>query len=373
MLKNKEPIAKAHIKDNEIYFFFNFASFAKISCHNHLGKDLIDFIWMDRQNTQNIFNLLFSRYLLCKHNKFTKDSILDDLIEYMRPLVNKNTYLTAYIASAIDFLMRDTIEDADFLVICELLNCDFENRNELSETYTQDDLKGIVFRELPEIISAQQDYLDADLELLTNKESPLIEYTPAQRLVILGNMGSLKLEYLSTSFSSSIDCVDDLRDLKGGALRRHIKENNTEFIEMYELPEISDMLRFEMVQTVLHQRPFKRCKYCERLFIPSGRSDSEYCSRIMPGEEKPCNAIGAYRVRDAAVQNNNVKKAYKKAYDRMYSRKRNGLISDSEFTAWSWQAIDMRDQCLDGEISFEEYKMWLDKTKERAHRDRDEL
>ena len=178
-----------------------------------------------------------------------------------------------------------------------------------------------------------------------------------------------KLEYLGTSFSLSIDCVANLRDVSGEALQRHIKENNTEFIEMYELPKIDDMLRFEMVQTVLRQRPFKRCKYCGKLFIPSGRSDSEYCERIATHEDKPCNVIGAYRTRDADVKNNKIKSEYKKAYNRMYSRKRHGLIDD-EFTTWSCQAIEQRDKCLDGKISFEAYKAWLDETKERGPRHR---
>ena len=372
MLKNKNPIAKAHIKDSEIYFYFNLPSFAKITCRNPLGKDLVNFIWFDRENIKNIFNLIYHRYLLCKHYKIATDSIWDDLVEYMRPFATKNTYLTAYIASAIDFLMRDSIDDEDILTICKLLNCDFEDKNDLIETYTTDDLKGIMLGKLPEAISVQQDYLEADLELLANKESSLFECTPAQRLVILGNMGSLKLDYLSTGFSLSIDCVDDLRGLSGEKLCNHISENNTEFIEMYELPEIIDMLRFELVQTVLYQRPFKRCKYCRKLFIPSGRSDSEYCTRIAPNEEKPCSEIGAYRVRDADVRNNDVKKAYKKAYDRMYSRKRNGLIDD-EFNDWSWQAIERRDKCLAGEITLAEYEAWLDKTKVRKHRDKEGL
>jgi len=52
-------------------------------------------------------------------------------------------------------------------------------------------------------------------------------------------------------------------------------------------------------------------------------------------------------------------------YSRMDSQKRCGSITQKEFNDWSWQAIDKRDRCLAGEIMFDEFQKWLDKTKKR--------
>lgn len=368
---NKECIAKGFIKNDEIYFYFNLPNFAKISIHNQLGKDLIDFIWIDSRPTENLFNAIYDKYLFCLKHQWSPENIMDYLIEFLRPVVNKNTYLTAYFAVAIEFLLTEpTKKNTALTFIAKRLGNDAVDV--LEEYYSQKGLKTkeAFVKKIPLLIKQQQSRLEADLELLVDEK--LIEYTPAQRLFILERSNSLKMNYKNTRFESSIDCVDDVRDMNEEEVHHYIKSQNTEFVEMYVLPEIEDMLRFELTQMILHQRMFKRCKYCKQLFIPSGRSDSEYCERVAPHEKKPCNVVGAYRTRDTDVKNNKIKSEYKKAYNRMYSRKRNGIIG-GEFNVWSWQALELRDKCLDGEITFEEYKAWLDETKERVRRDRDEF
>ncbi|MBR6670864.1 MAG: hypothetical protein IKL31_09025, partial [Ruminococcus sp.] len=57
-------------------------------------------------------------------------------------------------------------------------------------------------------------------------------------------------------------------------------------------------------------------------FIPKGRADSAYCDRIVNGETKPCNEIGALNVFKTNHVNDEIFKAYQKAYRRMDSRKR---------------------------------------------------
>ena len=68
-----------------------------------------------------------------------------------------------------------------------------------------------------------------------------------------------------------------------------VNENSNQ-IEQLTMPEtIDDMMRFELVQIVLHGVKYKHCKCCGKLFVPEGRSDSVYCDRIMPGQENPSN------------------------------------------------------------------------------------
>jgi hypothetical protein len=236
---------------------------------------------------------------------------------------------------------------------------------ELIKAYDLDDLKGFALSKLPEVIAYQQEFLNDVIEISIGDTLELKDFTPAQRLYILTNFKEYREVNFNMQFRSSLNTTFDLRDMDEAAVKSAITENNIEFFEMYDFPTVDDMRRFELVQMILHECSFKRCKYCGKYFIPLGRSDSEYCSRIMPDETKPCSEIGASRIRTAKLQTNPILKVYKKAYSRMDSQKRCGSISQKEFNNWSWQAIEKRDRCLAGEISSDEFQEWLDKTKKR--------
>ena len=96
-----------------------------------------------------------------------------------------------------------------------------------------------------------------------------------------------------------------------------------------------------------------------------GRTDSEYCTRIMSAEGRPCNEIGAFRVRSAKLNNNPIYRAYSQAYRRLDSQKRVGSITNRQFNEWSYKASIKRDECVEGKISLEEFTEWLNKTKKR--------
>jgi hypothetical protein len=139
----------------------------------------------------------------------------------------------------------------------------------------------------------------------------------------------------------------------------YAKENDS-LIEMYELPTITDILRFDIMQMVKNTTEFKICRHCNLPFIPKGRADSAYCDRIANGETKPCNEIGALNVFKSNHENDEIFKAYQKAYRRMDSRKRMKTISPEEFKSWGKQARQLRKDCYNGKISFEDYVAWLE-------------
>ena len=89
----------------------------------------------------------------------------------------------------------------------------------------------------------------------------------------------------------------------------------------------------------------------------------EYCNRIIPGEKKRCNEIGAFRKRATLVKTDPVYIVYIAAVKHMSKRKNaTSGLSEKKYQDWAWQAIDMRDRCLNGEISLEEFQNWLDET-----------
>jgi hypothetical protein len=357
-----DTLARGYIKDGEIWFHISAPTFKGVTIHQQLGVDLLNFVWLDKSLIKENFELLYKRYIALASARFSYDAVMDDLLKFLGPLLGKNTYLDVYIIKAIEYLVSDG-KDKDTL--SQVAACMGIEYVELIEAYDLDDLKGFALSKLPEVIAYQQEFLNDVIEISIGDTSDLKAFTPAQRLYILTNFKEYREVYYNMQFHSSLNTTFDFRDMDEAAVRSAITENNIEFFEMYDLPTVDDMLRFELVQMILHECSFKRCKYCGKYFISLGRSDSEYCSRIMPDETKPCREIGASRIRTAKLQTDPILKAYKKAYSRMDSQKRCGSISQKEFNDWSWQAIEKRDHCLAGEISSDEFQEWLDNTKKR--------
>ncbi len=67
---------------------------------------------------------------------------------------------------------------------------------------------------------------------------------------------------------------------------------------IYPLETMDDVIRFDIMQMLANKIKFKPCKCCGHYFVPGGRTNSEYCDRIMPGETRPCNEFGALKTFD---------------------------------------------------------------------------
>ncbi len=93
-----------------------------------------------------------------------------------------------------------------------------------------------------------------------------------------------------------------------------------------------------------------------------GRSDALYCDFIMPGEKQPCNKIGANRQAKKKVAGDPALKEYRSAYQRLNKRVELGYMEKEAFQAWAKEAKSRCTQCQNGDITFEEYKKWLDET-----------
>ncbi len=130
------------------------------------------------------------------------------------------------------------------------------------------------------------------------------------------------------------------------------------------------MIRYELVQTLAQEVQYKRCQSCGKLFIPSGRSDSLYCGRIMPGQTKPCNQTGANLVAKRKVEQNPALRIYRQAYHRLSKRVEYGYMTPDAFDEWKAQALPKREQCLSGEISFDEFTLWINKTSRQRQEER---
>ena len=98
------------------------------------------------------------------------------------------------------------------------------------------------------------------------------------------------------------------------------------------------------------------------------RVAAEYCNRIYSDTGRHCNEIGAMLRYEKKVAENPVWEVYKKAYRRFNSRTRNKKMTQAEFMAWSDEAGRKRDECLAGNLEFENFVAWLEQGRIRKPR-----
>lgn len=109
---------------------------------------------------------------------------------------------------------------------------------------------------------------------------------------------------------------------------------------------------------------FPECKCCGRLFAARRNSRRMYCDKLAPNSTKRCDEIGWQKDYDRRRAESPVDRMYLRAYKRYYARCHNGTISKAEFDAWTEKARLMRDECLSGHYSLDEYDEWLSQEKQ---------
>ena len=103
---------------------------------------------------------------------------------------------------------------------------------------------------------------------------------------------------------------------------------NKEVLRMncYEIKSMSDLLNIELDYIINHNKTIKKCKNCEKYFIPKNRSDEEYCYNISPqNNKKTCKEYGARKVWEQNLNNTPIGKEHYRTsqYFRMrYNRER---------------------------------------------------
>jgi hypothetical protein len=175
-----------------------------------------------------------------------------------------------------------------------------------------------------------------------------------QRLYLLSLQGR---DYLTGKFM--ITLAPDFPDMPGNDIKKAtsiLLENKVDVVEMAEINNLDDLLRFELYHTLKTDLLIRKCKHCGEFFIVRGRIDTEYCGRQKPGETKPCSVIGATRNYWDGKMEDPIYVAFQKAYKRNHSRQRVGKMTQSEFYEWSEEARRKRSECEAGQLSLDEWK-----------------
>ena len=198
--------------------------------------------------------------------------------------------------------------------------------------------------------------------MLLMKDKLFAEYDTLQYLYLMESKDNMRDTYTSTSFNTHLMPIG-VHAFNHLDVVNKIIDENMPVREVYDINSVQDWFRYEFMYLAKGNVLYKQCKNCGRFFIPSGRSDSEYCERIDTASGKTCKEVGAINTFAKKHENDEIHQAYTKAYRRMDSRKRTMYISKKEFTEWSKTAREKRKLCEDGQITLAEFQAWLDESK----------
>jgi len=346
--KERHPLATGYLSEGNIHFRFSKYRFLdEFTIYEKLGKSLVDFAWFDLDVVTLVFADLWKKYVALKNKKNEYEFIAMGLWITIEKYLGLNSYFTMYLVTLIDFLMEETIDG-------RVLTYESEISNFLEEGF---------FVEEPdaEMIDAQKYFFISVFIKCIEERQKVVERTLDKvllgahdekqstmvRLYHMEQEDKYFQKYWHSRFESYIGKVSD----------------NSELIEQLNMLEtIDDMMRFELVQMILHDVQYKHCQCCEKLFIPDGRSDSRYCDRVMPGQERPCNKVGAHLVALKKRKKDPILLAHRKAYDRLTNRVEMEYMRKEDFDIWKEEALQKRNDCRDGKLSFDEFVKWIDKT-----------
>lgn len=130
---------------------------------------------------------------------------------------------------------------------------------------------------------------------------------------------------------------------------------------------ISSLVNYVISHYISHNIHFKKCAYCGRYFALTDGYKAEYCKRNIEelGYGKTCRLNGKALAHGKKVKNDPVRGVYTRSYQAHYARLKRKQMTNEDFDAWTKQAQNMRDKCLEGLISLQELKNWLNQDKLR--------
>ena len=102
----------------------------------------------------------------------------------------------------------------------------------------------------------------------------------------------------------------------------------------------------------------RRCHNCGKYFLLTAGYNTCYCNNIAPGEKmRTCRKVGAHnKEAKEKASATPAQREYRKAYNRLKTRKNRGKITAEEWNNLVAQAQDLKEQADQGKLSDEELK-----------------
>ena len=166
-----------------------------------------------------------------------------------------------------------------------------------------------------------------------------------------------------------------LRILTSTILDLRINNSTTKFQLLYNYKNIKnsfvsknfyDILYISLKSLLDISKNIKilRCKSCNRYFIPDTNHNTKYCDFLFDGK-RTCKAIGSQRTHKENLEEDDLLKLYRKRYKDLASQAshtRPTSKSNKMYEYYKKEGSLMRDKYINGLISKEEFKIWIDST-----------
>lgn len=341
-----EPLAYGFVEDRILYKKVKYPFTEEFCFYNTVGKDLVNFAWLDSDLIADSLLVVWGIYVKAKHQKEDYAFLVSVILERCSTLFAANSYFALYLLSYVDFLLESNI---DMRMLSPFSDIGSEVFSDISkdEPFELNDLqKRNVIPVFQNAIEDKQKLVIGTLEdiLLQKKNDCML---PLERYYAYENESEAFRAFWHSDFMVKL------------GKRAEIQK---EVVLLTVLNTIDDVLRYELMQMLTQGIEYKVCKNCGKLFVPSGRSDSLYCDRLMPGQEKPCNLIGANLMAKKKLEENPALKLYRSAYQRLNKRVEYEYMTKEDFETWKVPALEKREQCVNGVLSYDEFEAWINET-----------
>ena len=368
-------VASVYIKDGNIHFYNEESSLSSIGgVAYELGKPLLDFVCYEPERFDEGFSIIATAF----DDEFAYaearvPEFIAGLKELMGELQQKEVYLFFYQQMLMDFIfafidsprtaaerLAPILPDAEERLSWTI---DFEWPTPPDSGKRYADKEKRLYRAAMDVVALMSKDLREKQASMIGEIELLISFRKT-----LGAQQKSPLEYLYWIEQYRLENSGHYFYLENplhsfyGALPSH------EIVQLYEMTTIDDLFRFEFVQMIERDIFIKKCKNCERFFIPKRRADAEYCERIYGDSQRRCSEIGATLRYERKVAGNPILEAYSRAYKRFNSRTRAKKMTQNEFLNWSEEARRRRDECLAGNLPYEDFVAWLEQGRIRKSR-----
>jgi len=129
--------------------------------------------------------------------------------------------------------------------------------------------------------------------------------------------------------------------------------------EAYEVCGIADAAYLELYQMLLANSAIKKCALCGKYFVMKGDYSTKYCDRKQKGRKQTCQQIGSSRDFRSRMAKSPAQVEYMRAYKRMHSRIKYGMITKEKFGIWRDDAKAQTLLCEQGGLSLDELRALL--------------
>ena len=140
-------------------------------------------------------------------------------------------------------------------------------------------------------------------------------------------------------------------------------EGGTPFLcASYDFDRLGAFLYEDFFRGIAEHYIPKQCSNCGKWFLIDAGIYSDYCENpLIEDETKTCRMVSARKKYDTKCKEDPIWLIYNRAYKAHYARYLKKKMTTAQFEQWSRYAVELREQAVRKEISYEEYVQTIKK------------